>query len=172
MRNVARTLGLAGVAVLTVGALARAQDHPPLPPARSIPGITAEDPHPSGCVDCHVADPARNLDARFSTLFRLWNERPDSRFLARMQPLAPAGVTLTGAHPSAGYSLADVPNGCRACHGVDSTKAPPLASMVHLIHLTGGDANVFLTVYQGECTHCHKLDPVTGAWRVAGGPER
>lgn len=171
MRTPTRLAGIACVALLAASTVASAQEHD-LPPARSIPGITAEDAHPGGCVDCHVADPARNLDVRFSTLFRLWNERPDSTLLALLQPLAPSGVTLTGAHPTAAFVVADIPKNCLTCHGRDSKVAPSLASMVHRIHLTGGESNVFLTVYQGECTHCHKLETETGTWRMASGPER
>lgn len=149
----------------------RAQEHP-LPPPRAIPGLTAEDPFPGGCVDCHVADPARNLDVRFSTLFRRWREQPDTVFLRRMQALAPEGVTLTGAHPKAEASLAKVPGGCVRCHEEDSEKAPPLGAMVHTLHLTGGAQNVFLTEFQGQCTFCHKFDAESGTWTMTSGPER
>lgn len=42
----------------------------PAPVLRPIPGITAEDPFPRGCVDCHVNMPDRNMDVRLSTLMR------------------------------------------------------------------------------------------------------
>lgn len=148
MRTVTTVAGLTCLALLGTGSPARAQEHPSLPPPRSIPGITAEDPHPGACVDCHVVYPEQNLDVRFATLF------------ARM------------GHPAADFILADVPDSCRSCHGRDSEVAPPLGPMLHRIHLTGGASNVFLTVYQGECTHCHKLDPATGEWRIPSGPER
>ena len=44
--------------------------------------------------------------------------------------------------------------------------------MIHEIHLTGGDTNHFLTMFQGECTLCHKLDAKSGAWAIPSGPER
>jgi len=50
-------------------------------------------------------------------------------------------------------------------------KAPPFAPLVRVIHLTGGAENHFMTIFQGECTHCHKLDVQTGAWSVPSGPE-
>lgn len=172
MKTPTLVAGIACAALLAAVAPLRAQEHGSLPPPRSIPGITADDPHPGGCVDCHVADPSRNLDVRFSTLFRLWKESPDPEFLARMQPLAPAGVTLTGAHPTSAATVSNIPKSCLMCHARDSEKAPPLDRMVHTIHLQGGATNVFLTVYQGECTHCHKLDAATGEWRMPSGPEK
>jgi len=58
-----------------------------------------------------------------------------------------------------------------ACHKQGSTIAPPFGRLLHLIHFTGS-GNTYLTVGQGECTHCHKLDEKTGVWRVASGDEK
>jgi hypothetical protein len=44
--------------------------------------------------------------------------------------------------------------------------------MMHAMHLTGGEKNPFLTMYQGECTLCHKLDGRTGAWTIPSGTEK
>jgi hypothetical protein len=46
-----------------------------------------------------------------------------------------------------------------------------VARMAHPVHLTGGDENHFMTLFQGECTHCHKLDRATGAWSIPSAPE-
>jgi hypothetical protein len=43
--------------------------------------------------------------------------------------------------------------------------------MMHKIHLSGGEENRFLTVYQGECTHCHKFNVPTGLWSLPSAPE-
>ena len=86
--------------------------------------------------------------------------------------VATARARIDGRHPRAGDSLADIPNACLECHGRDAEEAPPFARLLHAIHLTGGAESVFMTVYQGECTHCHKLDPASGAWSLASGPER
>jgi hypothetical protein len=44
--------------------------------------------------------------------------------------------------------------------------------MMHVIHLTGGEENHFLTAYQGECTSCHKLNTTTGQWTTPSAPEK
>lgn len=161
------------VFVLALGAasLAPAAEGPP-PPARKIPGITAEDRFPNGCVDCHLNYVDRKMDTRFGTLLKAWGEKVDPKLLAKAQAAAPEGLTLKGRHPSALGSLAGVPGKCLACHGKASKTAPPFAGMIHAIHLTGGESNPFLTVFQGECTHCHKMDLATGRWRLPSAPEK
>ncbi|HSQ60788.1 MAG TPA: hypothetical protein VLT84_10210 [Acidobacteriota bacterium] len=144
---------------------------PAPPPARKIPGITAADQFANGCVGCHVNMPEQNLDTRFSTLLAGWGEKVEPALLAKAQAAAPAGVTLKGTHPAAKASLKDIPAGCIKCHGAASKKAPPFARLIHRIHLIGGDENHFMTIFQGECTHCHKLDATTGAWSVPSAPE-
>ena len=145
---------------------------PPPPPPRAIPGITAADPFQNACVDCHIARPEIDVDGRFATALASWGEavRPD--LLERAQAAAPRGVTLKGKHPPVQGALADIPRSCLACHGDTSTSAPPFSRLMHSVHLTGGEKNHFLTIFQGECTHCHKLDAVTGALSVPSGPEK
>jgi hypothetical protein len=148
------------------------QGAPQLPPPRSIPGITAEDPHPRGCVDCHVYIKEMDLDVRLSTQMASLTKTVEPALLKKAQAAAPPGVTLKGQHPSLPASaFRDIPNSCLMCHGPKSQVAPPMARLTHLIHLTGGAQNIFLTVHQGDCTHCHKLGS-TGAWSIPSGPER
>lgn len=142
------------------------------PPARKIPGINAEDPFPQGCVDCHINYVEMKNDTRFVTLLEKWSEKVDPVFLAMAQDSAPEGVTLKGKHPAAKSALEDVPAGCLRCHGKDSKKAPPFSRLIHKIHLVGGEGNHFMTIFQGECTYCHKLDGATGAWSLRSGPEK
>ena len=85
---------------------------------------------------------------------------------------APAGLKLKGRHPDAADALEDIPAACADCHSADSKKAPPLAGMVHRIHLVGGDKNRFMTEFQGECTDCHKFDAAKGTWSMPSGPEK
>jgi hypothetical protein len=148
----------------------RAQQ-PPAPEVRAIPGITAPDSFPQGCVSCHIVLPD-GTDVRLSTLMRRLVAGADSAQLAKAQAAAPAGLTLKGKHPDASRALANVPAGCLTCHGETATIAPPFARLLHLIHLTGGEANHFLSMFQGQCTYCHKLDAATGAWSLPSGPER
>lgn len=168
---VAHALWLALIVAARVETSAQSGGPPP-PPPRSIPGINAEDRFPRGCVDCHLDYEEMNLDTRFSTLMKRWNETVEPRLLRKAQNSAPKGVTLAGKHPPAAAALADIPAKCMPCHGKNSKTAPPFARMLHEIHLTGGEENHFLTVFQGECTHCHKLDAETGAWSLPSGAEK
>ena len=156
------------VAHLTYG---QTQEHAP-PPARKIPGITAEDRYPHACVDCHINYVDLKLDTRFSTMLRQWGEKVTPQLLAKAQASAPAGVTLIGKHPVISGALNDIPAMCLDCHGKSSKTAPPFASMMHSIHLSGGEQNHFLTMFQGECTYCHKLDLPSGRWTIPSAPER
>jgi hypothetical protein len=143
-----------------------------LPPARKIPGLTAEDKFPNGCADCHINMPQIKQDERLSTLMARWRKNAGAKLLKKAQAAAPAGVTLKGIHAPASGSLKNIPEACMACHSKRSRTAPPLAALLHLIHLTGGADNHFLTSFQGECTHCHKLNASTGVWRMPSGPEK
>ncbi len=149
------------------------QDSTSAPPAeRKIPGITADDPFPNSCVSCHINYVEMGMDTRFGTLMKRWNDAVEPSLVAKVKACAPSGITLKGKHPKVPKALEDVPAGCLKCHAKDSTTAPPFSCMIHVIHLTGGKENNFLTVFQGECTYCHKLDPSTGRWSMPSGPER
>lgn len=141
------------------------------PPARSIPGINAADLHPGACVGCHIDMPDIGLDARLSTAMKRWEEAVEPELLARARLATPLDVTLKGKHPPAGKSLTDIPTGCIECHAAMVKKAPDFSRLVHLCHLTGGDESHFMTLFQGECSHCHKLDLETGEWSMPSGPE-
>lgn len=147
-------------------------DQMKLPPARKIPGLTTEDKFPNGCVDCHINMPDIKKDERISTLMSKWNKNVESKLLKKAQAVASAGVTLKGIHPPAPESLKNIPSDCAACHDKTSKTAPPLAELLHTVHLTGGDDNHFLTIFQGECTHCHKMSIATGVWKMPSGPEK
>ncbi len=142
------------------------------PPARKIPGINAVDPFPHACVDCHIDYPEMKLDARFGTMMAQWNQQVPPELLAKAQASAPKGVTLKGKHPKAAFALQDIPAKCLVCHTKASKMAPPFAAMLHNIHLTGGEQNHFMTMFQGECTYCHKLDTLSGNWSIPSGPEK
>jgi cytochrome c553 len=148
-------------------------DQMKIPPARKIPGLTTEDKFPNGCVDCHINMPHIKQDERISTLMSKWNKNVETKLLKKAQAVAQAGVTLKGIHPPAPESLKDIPAACITCHSKNTgTTAPPLAALLHVIHLTGGDDNHFLTIFQGECTYCHKMNVTTGVWMVPNGPEK
>jgi len=143
------------------------------PPARQIPGINADDKFPNACVDCHINYTDMNMDTRFSTLMQQWQTKVDERLMDKIKGAAPDGLKLTGKHPTVPKSaFQNIPKSCGNCHGKTSKKAPPAARMTHLIHLTGGDENHFMTLFQGQCTYCHKLDEKTGEWKIPSGPEK
>ncbi len=143
---------------------------PPAAGLPSIPGITSTDPFPMACVSCHVVLPD-GTDVRISTLVERWTVEVDPTLLAQARSSAPTGLVLTGRHPEVADALVDIPAGCLSCHGRTAELAPPFARLVHRIHFTGGSGNHFLTMFQGTCTYCHKLDEETGAWSIPGGPE-
>jgi len=136
-------------------------------------GHAAGDPFPNGCVSCHTVDKATGADHRLSVAFVQWMAgKVDAGLLAHAKASMPTGVTLKGKHPAAEDSLDDIPNACLDCHDAGSRKAPPFNQLLHLVHLTGGADNVFVTTFKGDCTHCHKLDVKTGAWSMPSGAEQ
>jgi hypothetical protein len=136
-------------------------------------GLAAGDPFPKGCVSCHTVDKAKGTDQRLSVALAQWTAgKVDAGLLAQSKASAPAGIALKGKHPAAGDSLEDIPSACLDCHDSGSKKAPPFSQLLHLVHLTGGTNNAFVTTFKGDCTHCHKLDAKTGAWSMPSGPEQ
>lgn len=141
------------------------------PPVRAIPGLTAPDQFARGCVDCHVVLPDRKMDVRLSTLMKQWQEKVEPALLDRVRAFSPAEMTLKGVHPKVPVAGSEVPKACLTCHSRASKVAPPLGRLLHGLHLVGGEKNVFMTQFQGECTHCHRLDAATGNWSLKGGAE-
>ncbi len=160
-------LALAATSVMPAGG--RAQEEAPSA-VRAIPGITAEDPFPGACVSCHVVLPD-GRDVRVSTMMTRWTETVDPPLLAHARASVGPGTRLAGVHPEVASALADIPGGCLSCHRDPSSPAPPFSRLMHQVHLTGGEESTFLTMFQGECTYCHKLDATTGAWSIPSGPE-
>jgi len=163
----ALALALAASAAVTV-----CQAQPPAPPPpRAIPGITASDGFPGGCVDCHVNRPDIGLDTRISVLMTRLAAGANPKLVAAARSAAAPGLALTGRHPDVPDVRADIPGACLRCHARGSDSAPEFARMLHTLHLEGGEANHFMTIFQGECTYCHKLDAATGSWSIPSGPE-
>lgn len=112
----------------------------------AIPGITAEDTHPNGCTDCHRKVSA---DRDYSLATEI------------------ANMVKEGRHPRVSdRMLQDLPKQCITCHKPDSKY--PFGEIMHSAHLTGGADNHFITNYQGQCMHCHAMDPQTGSITVKG----
>jgi mono/diheme cytochrome c family protein len=156
---------------LPIAATAQKTGSVPAPArARKIPGITVKDSFPRACVDCHTERP--DWDARFSTLMGQWTKAVDPQLLSKAQGTSLEGLVLKGKHPPVAPMIKSIPASCLQCHGRESPIAPPFAQMVHRIHLVGGDKNRFLTLFQGECTHCHKLNDSTGRWTIPSEEEK
>jgi formate-dependent nitrite reductase cytochrome c552 subunit len=135
--------------------------------------VAAVDPYPTGCVSCHVVDKAKGADHRLSVALGKWSAgKVDAGLLAKAKASAPAGLALKGKHPSAADSLEDIPSGCLDCHSTDSKKAPPFSRLLHLVHLTGGATNTYVTTFKSDCMNCHKLSTQTGEWSMPSGPEK
>jgi len=141
--------------------------------AMPMTGKTAVDPFPNGCVSCHVLDKAKGVDHRLSVALQAWTVgKIEPGLLAQSKAGAPAGLTLKGKHPAAEDSLEDIPGACLDCHDAGSKKAPPFASLLHLVHLVGGVNNDYVTTFKSDCMHCHKLNVQTGEWSMPSGPEK
>jgi hypothetical protein len=139
--------------------------------ARQIPGVNARDAFPNGCVDCHTST-AKGGDSRMSTRLAKWATAVEPALVARAKASAADPAKVKGKHPTVPRPGANVPQACMAaCHRKGSTLAPAFATLMHNVHLTGAQ-NEFLVLYQGQCTHCHKLDLKTGAWRMPSGAEK
>jgi hypothetical protein len=141
------------------------------PAIRQIPGLTSKDAYPNGCVDCHVA--GKDADMRISALMATWTKAVPVALAEKARSASVDASKIKGKHPAMANVKANVPQTClAACHKPGSTIAPPFARLMHVIHLVGGNGNRFLTANQGECTHCHKLNPKTGAWNAASSAEK
>lgn len=141
------------------------------PAIRQIPGITTKDVYPNGCVDCHVA--GKDGDIRMSALMMKWTSAVPAALVEKSRASSVDPSRIKGKHPSMSNVKANVPQTCLSgCHKKGSTIAPPFANLMHAIHLAGGSKNRFLTADQGECTHCHKLDQKTGAWKMPSAAEK
>lgn len=175
--NRPQTVAVAVAAIVCVASVVLAQSDkpvggpPPPPPVRPIPGLTAPDQHPNACVDCHVNMKQFNMDVRISTLMEKWREGVEPKLLSAARASATDSTKITGRHPKLMGTRKDIPGSCLSCHGRSSTTAPPFARMIHLVHLVGGDSNLYMGYHQGDCTHCHKLDPKTGKWSIPSAVE-
>jgi len=174
MSWVVKVAAIAFVMAITVSAVQSQSDEsatgtPPSP--RQVPGLNAPDPFPNGCVDCHINMKERNLDTRFSTLMAKWADGVEPRLLAAAKAAAADSTKIKGKHLKLSVAKMEIPDGCLKCHGSSSTAAPPFARLMHLVHLTGGDANPYMEHFNGDCTPCHKLNKQTGTWSVASAKE-
>ena len=113
--------------------------------APALSGITAEDAHPNGCIDCH----------------RVAENGNDYRL----------NVSLTEAgHPNIATMVRTVPNDCGICHKA-GTPLGAVSELTHKAHYANASENHFIAYYQGECLACHALNAETGVMTVKSGPK-
>ena len=120
-------------------ALTFAQDTP------QLSGITAEDEHPNGCIDCH-------RDA---------GEGRDYRLNVSLEELD---------HPNVSAMIKTLPDDCGICHK-SGTPLGGLNAQTHRLHYQNPSENHFVTGYQGECLACHTLNSATGSVGTKSGPK-
>ena len=107
----------------------------------ALPAEETADAFPDGCVSCHV-DRTGTIDMRLHVLLREIGH-PDVSRVRR------------------------VPRDCLRCHRPDEdSDDPPLSALVHEIHYDIPTANSFVTIYEGECGRCHRMDPDEGEAHV------
>jgi len=142
-----------------------------LPPLAKIPGLTVEDPFPRGCVDCHINMPQNNQDKRLSSILASWTLQVPPELITKARSVAGNDKVLKGRHPQSDKMFQSVPGNCLNCHEYGSGSIVPLIPIIHLIHLSGGEENHYLRIFQGQCTYCHKFDPNTGITKVPSAQE-
>lgn len=99
------------------------------------------DHFPQGCIDCHVEGKAETIGA----------------LLAAMR------------HPNVDSDTETVPGDCADCHSTEGGFST-LAEFNHFLHYENPATNAFVQDYDGDCRHCHLLDPDTGDVTVKSGP--
>jgi hypothetical protein len=166
-----RTVILAFAVALTAAAASQTPAALQGAAVRQIPGLTAKDAFPNGCVDCHID--GKNGNLRMSALMAAWTKAVPAPLADKARASSVTASRIKGKHPPMANVKANIPQTCLAgCHKKGSTIAPPFAQLMHTVHLAGGSQNRYLTAYQGECMHCHKLDQKTGTWKMPTGPEK
>ncbi|MGE0463542.1 MAG: hypothetical protein AB7Q16_19440 [Vicinamibacterales bacterium] len=131
----------------------------------------AKDAFPNGCVDCHTST-SKAGDTRLSTHLKEWMNAVPPALLEKTKAAVADPSKIKGKHPAVPKAAAGTPQSCMTtCHRRGSTMAPPFTTLMHTVHLTGA-GNQFVSQFQGQCTHCHKMDPKSGAWRIPSGAEK
>jgi hypothetical protein len=112
-----------------------------------LPGIVSPDEHPRGCVDCHVYV-SDDKDFRLNK-----------------------AVAIDTKHPNIANAFKGtlIPDSCMLCHK-EGSKLGSLSARLHKVHYQNLQKNPFITVYQGSCLNCHKIEMATGHMALKSGP--
>jgi hypothetical protein len=109
----------------------------------AIPGITAKDAFPNGCVSCHIVTP-KDGDKRLNAVVK--------------------GIPK---HPALGM-VKIVPNDCMKCHKA-AVKAIPFGASAHKSHYGKAEKSQFVQMFHGSCTHCHDFNATSGLMTLKSG---
>ncbi|MEI6387927.1 MAG: hypothetical protein WCQ50_14955 [Spirochaetota bacterium] len=137
-------LSLLSLALLCLASASPAQAAASVP---FLPGIMVADEHPRGCVDCHV----QGSDGQDKRLNK--------------------SVMAIKNHPNLSKAFKDslIPDSCIVCHKA-SSKLGSLTAIIHKVHYEGKEKSAFITLYQGACLNCHKVELSTGVMSIKHGP--
>lgn len=102
---------------------------------------------------------------RLTVLMAPWTKAVPPKVLAKM----PKTIALKGKHPP--VTGKDIPASCIKCHSGASKTIPPMAPLMHALHF-GGEKNLFVAKFGGDCRHCHKLDAKSATMKVPSGAEK
>ena len=109
-----------------------------------LSGITIDDAHPNGCVDCHSQQSGGD-DDRLNIVVNAITDHPNITPIAKK-----------------------IPEDCTMCHR-SGVAAGALNTQVHRIHYENPGENHFIDEYNGECLSCHSLNTATGQMTVKSG---
>ena len=110
-----------------------------------LSGITVEDTHPNGCVDCH----AQNGDKDYRLI---------------------TGLKYIKDHPDINVKVKIVPKDCLECHK-SKEEGGPLNLITHKAHYQNPQENNYIKFYQGDCLGCHSIDAATVKVSMKNGPK-
>lgn len=116
------------------------------PQKGGLPGVTAKDPFPKGCVSCHIKTP-----------------KGDERRLS-------ADIRKVKGHPDVSQMMKVIPKDCAMCHK-GGPKPAPINTAIHKAHYSKQSASLFVKQFGGSCLACHAMDAKTGAVTVKSGPK-
>jgi hypothetical protein len=143
--RVLRLIATGAIAFVCIGAALMVFVAADVPSAAELPGLTAADKLPKGCVDCH-SNQGEGKDYRLNVSLKQVKGHPDI-----------ASIVKT------------VPTDCAMCHKEGTPKA--LSTALHKSHYEKLAESSFVKFYSGECLNCHTLNTTTFQMKVKSGPK-
>jgi hypothetical protein len=137
----------AAIALVCAGSLALGLQDTTKPQDRTakVPGVTAKDPFPQGCVSCHV-------------------KLPDGRDVRLNN-----AIKLVKGHPDIAKIVAVVPTDCKKCHFAGGEKG--LEKILHKMHYGKQEKSIYVQEFGEGCLNCHTVALKTGKMTVKSAPK-